>query len=138
MIDKMNAPKFTPGPWEAGRNPAMATVLDGHEGKAIYPSGGDHHIGWANIYDDEGKLDMETALANAALIAQCPSLYENEERNLESLRTLLHFVEMITKSCDMNPVMRITALSGIVDTKERIAETEQLLAKCRGEVKEYE
>lgn len=41
----MSERKFTQGPWEAGCNPAMATVLDGHEGKAIYPKEGNHHIG---------------------------------------------------------------------------------------------
>lgn len=81
--------KFTPGPWEAGRNPAMATVLDDQEGKAIYQKGKDgcHHIGWANIHDDEGKLDMETAIANAALIAASPEMYALLSNILNDLET---------------------------------------------------
>lgn len=79
--------KFTPGPWKAGRNPAMATVLDDHEGKAIYSRGGGHHIAWANIHDDEGKLDMDTALANAALIAAAPEMYALLSNILNDLET---------------------------------------------------
>lgn len=74
MTDK--EPKFTPGPWEPGRSPAMATVLDGHEGKAIYPKGANRHIAWANVYDEEGELCMDEALANAALIAAAPMMYD--------------------------------------------------------------
>ena len=63
---------FTPGPWKAGKNPCMTTVLDGHEGKAIYPKESSYHIAWANAENSDGDLDIETALANAALIAAAP------------------------------------------------------------------
>lgn len=101
--------KFTPGPWEAGRNPAMATVLDNREGKAIYQKGkgGCRHIGWANIHDDEGKLDMDTALANAALIAAAPEMYALLDRLSHAL-----FAE---------------------DADEWAYEIKSLLAKARGE-----
>ena len=109
--------KFTPGPWEAGSNPAMATVLDDQEGKAIYQKGkgGCHHIGWANIHDDEGKLDMETALANAALIAAAPEMYEMLERILEDV----HW-----------------DLIAVTDRGSTFCAIVQLLAKARGEVAE--
>lgn len=71
----MGKPKFTEGPWRAGKNPCMTTVLDEHEGKAIYPEEGNHHIAWANALTDDGDLDMDTALANAALIAAAPEMY---------------------------------------------------------------
>lgn len=71
----MSETKFTPGPWRAGRNPAMATVLDGHEGKAIYPKDSYRHIAWANVFDEDGEFCMDEALANAALIAAAPEMY---------------------------------------------------------------
>lgn len=70
-----NKTKFSKGPWRAGKNPYMTTVLSGQEGKAIYPEDGSHHIAWANAYTEEGKIDMVTALANAALIAAAPDMY---------------------------------------------------------------
>ena len=72
----MTEPKFTQEPWVAGTNPCMTTVLDGHEGKAIYPKDGSNHIAWANAENEDGEIDMQTALANAALIAAAPELYE--------------------------------------------------------------
>lgn len=71
----MGKPKFTEGPWRAGKNPCMTTVLDEHEGKAIYPEEGCHHIAWANALTEDGDLAMDTALANAALIAAAPEMY---------------------------------------------------------------
>ena len=72
----MSETKFTPGPWKAGKNPCMTTILDGHEGKAIYPKESSYHIAWANAENSNGDLDIETALANAALIAAAPELYD--------------------------------------------------------------
>ena len=72
----MSKPKFTPGPWKAGKNACMTTVLDGHEGKTIYPKGSSYHIAWANAENSNGDLDIETALANAALIAAAPEMYK--------------------------------------------------------------
>ena len=71
----MGKPKFTEGPWRAGKNPCMTTVLNEHEGKAIYPEEGCHHIAWANALTEDGDLAMDTALANAALIAAAPEMY---------------------------------------------------------------
>jgi hypothetical protein len=67
---------FTPGPWKAGKNACMTTVLDGHEGKTIYLKGSSYHIAWANAENSNGDLDFETALANAALIAAAPDMYD--------------------------------------------------------------
>ena len=72
----MNKTLFTPGPWEAGKNPCMTTILDGYEGKTVYPKESNHHIAWANAENSDGDLDIETALANAALIAAAPEMYE--------------------------------------------------------------
>lgn len=71
----MNEPKFTSGPWKAGKNPYMTTILDGHEVKAIYPDESSYHIAWANAENSDGDLDIETALANAALISAAPEMY---------------------------------------------------------------
>lgn len=136
--------KFTPGPWEAGRNPAMATVLDDQEGKAIYlqGKGGCHHIAWANIHDDEGKLDMEAALANAALIAVAPELYANENANLEVLKNLTVVYEemenLVATDADvqnvLGPQVTTDVVHGIViRLRQRIEATEKILAKARGE-----
>ncbi len=145
MENKENTqPKFTPGPWEAGSNPAMATVLDDQEGKAIYQKGkgGCHHIGWANIHDDEGKLDMETALANAALIAAAPELYANEKTNLEVLKNLTVVYEemenLVATDADvqnvLGPQVTVDVVHGIViRLRQRIEATEKILAKARGE-----
>lgn len=84
----MSEPKFTKGPWRAGKNPCMTTVLDEHEGKAIYPEEGHHHIAWANALTEDGDLAMDTALANAALIAAAPELYE-----------FAHFFETFAGQC---------------------------------------
>ena len=78
----MSNEKFTKGPWEAGCNPIMATMLDGKEGKTIYPEDGTYHIAWANIHNEDGELDMETALANARLIAAAPEMHALLERIL--------------------------------------------------------
>jgi len=74
--------KFTPGPWKAGKNPYMTTILDGYEGKAIYMDDPNipHHIAWANAENYEGDLDVETALANATLIATAPEMFKELER----------------------------------------------------------
>ena len=76
----MKKPKFTPGPWKAGKNPFTTTILDGHEGKAIYPKESNYHIAWANAENSNGDLDIETALANARLIAAAPELYDALEK----------------------------------------------------------
>ena len=76
----MSEPKFTPGPWEPGRNTAFSTVLDNYEGKAIYPKVGNHHIAWANVATEDGEVDMEMACANAALIAAAPEMFALLER----------------------------------------------------------
>ena len=72
----MSKLKFTPGPWKAGKNPYITTILDGHEGKAIYPKEGSCHIAWANAENSNGDFDIKTALANAALIAAAPEMYK--------------------------------------------------------------
>ena len=71
----MNQTKFTPGPWKSGKNPCMTTVLDGYEGKAIYSKNGSYHIAWANAENEDGEIDIQTALANANLIAAAPEMY---------------------------------------------------------------
>lgn len=65
--------RWTPGKWEAGKNPAMATILDGCEGKPIYV--GDWQIGWANIEDKNGNVDIEGAIHNASIMSAAPELY---------------------------------------------------------------
>lgn len=73
---KKRTERFTPGPWKPGLNKAFSTVLDGYEGKAIYPSKGNNHIAWANIAKGNGHIDMEMAVANARLIAAAPEMYD--------------------------------------------------------------
>lgn len=51
----------------------MATLLDGYEGKPIYV--GTRHIGWANIEDKNGNVDIEGAIHNATIMAKAPELY---------------------------------------------------------------
>lgn len=113
-------PKFTPGPWVPGRNPAMATILYGHEGKAIYPKDSNHHIAWANVFDEEGELCMNEALANAALIAAAPEMY--------ALLKLVHddAFETLNEAGD----------AIIVISPDLIERINLLLAKARGEVVE--
>ena len=132
----MSKPNFTPGPWQVhdktyGEHRLISVVSDSPmviiaNMPKRYDKLGDE---W------EKAFNIDEVAANAALIAECPALYENEERNLRELTTILHFLELVTKNCEMNIVMRITALGGIVEIKERIKTTEQLLSKCRGEEK---
>ena len=84
--------KFTPGPWHAGRNPAFTTVLDGHEGKAIYV--GNHHIAWANAFDEENVLRIDNAVANAALIAAAPEMYNALKMACEDCEKLSNWEDM--------------------------------------------
>lgn len=106
--------KFTPGPWKAGKNPCMTTVLDGHEGKAIYMDepNDPHHIAWANAENTEGELDIETALANATLIATAPEMFNMLEK----------FVE-ITETSDVVPLVFF----------EHASRVKKILRKARGE-----
>lgn len=76
---------FTPGPWEAGKNPCMTTILDGHEGKAIYSKESSYCIAWANAENADGDLDIETALANARVIAAAPDLLHALEHAAHTL-----------------------------------------------------
>ena len=65
---------ISPAPWEAGKNPAIADVLDGYEGKCIYANGDVNttpYVGWANVVNGNTKL----AIRNAHLIAAAPKLY---------------------------------------------------------------
>ena len=112
----MNESKFTKGPWKAGKNPYMTTVLDGHEGKAIYQDdeNNPHHLAWANAENADGDLDMETALANASLIAAAPEMYE-------MLKSLLDDCEICT-ACAHYP--------GEITPRQQI---EAVLKKARGE-----
>lgn len=72
------------------------------------------------------------ASANAALIAQCPSLYANEERNLNALKKLLAYYETIDLDRHSEDC-RMVANGIMSDLKDLIETTEKLLAKCRGE-----
>lgn len=87
----MSKTKFTPGPWEAGKNPCMTTVLDGKEGKTIYPKGSFYHIAWTNAENSDGDFDIKTALANASLIAAAPEMYEQLDFFLDYIKK--HFPE---------------------------------------------
>ena len=100
--------KFTPGPWKAGKNPYMTTVLDGHEGKAIYMDepNDPHHIAWANAENTEGELDIETALANATLIAAAPELYEACRFHCETRCKMRNLNKNVCKNCLFGKALR--------------------------------
>lgn len=113
-------PKFTPGPWK------YANDTDFPEIQNTDPCNP------CEVCYIDDRTDEQEAAANAALIAQCPSLYENEERNLKALKKLLGYYENI----DLNrhsEECRMVANGIMSDLKDLIVTTEKLLAKCRGE-----
>lgn len=65
--------KFTPGPWEAGKNPYMCDLVEDY-GKSIYV--GNDSIAWAKVKNPNSKKAIQKAIANAALIAAAPEMYE--------------------------------------------------------------
>ena len=108
---------FTPGPWSAGRNPAFTTVLDGQEGKAIYNSD-NYHVAWANAFDGD-VLRIDTAIANAALIAAAPEMYAELKDLLDAMEAGLF--PQAAPGVDYPSVM------------EKKWELRKLLKKARGE-----
>lgn len=66
----MDKPKFTKGPWQAGR-PDMATLVDGAKSKWIYA--GDTYCAIASGADID---DWYEVMANAHLIAAAPEMYD--------------------------------------------------------------
>jgi hypothetical protein len=112
--------QFTPGPWKYG--------VDELGAACVYVPQND---GVDAILYMEPKGGWED-YANSWLIAQCPSLYANEERNLNALKKLLAYYETI----DLNrhsEDCRMVANGIMGDLRDLIETTEQLLAKCRGE-----
>ena len=55
---------FTPGPWEFEAEPVMGVFVHDAEGTV------------AEIMCDQTRIDDRTAIANARLIAECPTMYE--------------------------------------------------------------
>ena len=110
----------------------MTTVLDGHEGKAIYPEEGSHHIAWANALTDDGELDMETALANAALIAAAPAMYELLEHWLhEAHRSMRgHFSRWIRSGLNRESLLCSKETQKAI---EMIRQTKRLLKQINGD-----
>ena len=113
----MSETKFTKGPWEPGRNPAFSTILDGYEGKAIYPKGENHHIAWANVFNADGELTMETALANAALMAAAPEMFA--------------LLERVVALSDDNNIYPMIPLGRVIE--DIVEDAKKVLKKARGE-----
>ena len=138
-MTKNNDPKFTPGPWKFVRvQPEIDTFAIRTMNDDTLAAVGVSPVGWR-----EGK-----DIANAALLAVAPEMYENESRNLEMLVFMRERYEdilrVITQDPDARAVVELanigTAhLAKLVDIinhlSERIKQTEKLLAKARGEAK---
>lgn len=124
----MSTPSFTKGPWYVNCQ------------ESIYCDKYKHHF-IANTYRMycEGNTDEEEiireAKANASLIATSPELYASEEKNLEFLkRTLSSYQEFAKLVKQEHPRVEIKDIELIVQQiEQRIAETDQLLKKARGE-----
>lgn len=133
-------PKFTPRPWKVHRKEFHKMGID-FTSVSIHsdnsPIGLIAKMPFQNefllIKEYKEKFSQEEIDANAALIAQCPSLYANEERNLGTMRKDIHLLETIAKVCDLNPIVHLTVMAAIGEHQGRVETTEKLLAKCRGE-----
>lgn len=108
--------RFTPGPWKVGNYTDFIEISrdSPDEIKEV-------------CYIDDWADEQEAA-ANATLIAQSPSLYANEEISCYVMSQALDFIQRrLTKQDNLLIIEML---------KRQIETTEQLLAKCRGEVKD--
>lgn len=119
--------KFTPGPWRVrdktyGKYRFLTVVNDASPMVIIANMPSLHDIPlreWKNAYD------IDEVAANAALIAQSPSLYANEETSCYVMSQALDFIQRrLTKQDNLLIIEML---------KRQIKTTEKLLAKCRGE-----
>lgn len=114
--------QFTPGPWKYG--------IDELGAACVYVPQND---GVDAILYMEPKGGWED-YANSWLIAQCPSLYKDEEDKLVHLKTLRNHVLSLTGR--IPPIPMVTPEFTMKYIDQIIADTEQLLAKARGEEEE--
>lgn len=143
----MSETKFTPGPWEKRRK----TIGD-FTGISIF--GENCPIGliaklpfrneFALIREYKEKFSQEEVDANAQLISCSPDLYASEEKNLELLKIPYHAFQYMLALCKADVKMQTFVVDQLKvkfediekfakEYEERIAETEQLLKKARGE-----
>lgn len=147
----MTEPKFTPGPWRR----TITTVPNVTEGYDTSPDIVNLTIGDRNIqlaaFGMNSTAEMREffwkMVANADLMAASPELYDNDEKNLKLLKTILKCYEDVEKLMlidkDVQAAIQNENIKGIMmpevvhliteDLKTRIAETERVLAKARGE-----
>jgi hypothetical protein len=119
----MNKPKFSPAPWHESDDISDPCYIVGSNGRAICS------IKYHEPYDE--------AEANAQLIACAPSFYEDEEKKLVFLRTLKNSILPAIRKLpglyfEVSEMLNVSVQS--IDII--IRETEELLAKARGEVTE--
>lgn len=126
----MSKPMFTKGTWHVGTGKYKGGVVDDNDELVCDPSGGH--------YEDE-------AIANAQLISCAPDLYASEAKNLDILKRILASYQDLAQlmQTDDDVQLAVNAYPGLEIThnvqcviqqlEERIAETEQLLKKARGE-----
>lgn len=135
----MSEPKFTPGPWFINQRHSIVRIRENETDQWRRQ----HPFCVATMVDGDSEIEE----ANANLIAASPELYDNEEKNLTLLKTILKCYEDVEKLMlidkDVQAAIQNETIKGIMmpevmhliteDLKTRITETERVLAKARGD-----
>lgn len=148
----MSGTKFTPRPWKRTIT-TVPSVAEGYDisSDIVNLTIGDRNIPLAAIGINSTAETREffgEMVANADLMAAAPEMYESAAGNLETMKMMLECYEnveqlMLTdedvqqaiKDKSINGLWTYDAVHEIIDDlKSRIAETERVLAKARGEV----
>ena len=115
--------KFTPGPWKASEN---------HD--EVYGDGSwfqTEDFSVINVKGDYISSDISSR-ENMYLIAQAPSLYTDERKNVKFLGGLRDFFASMVED-PPTPDFAEAAQIWVEEINRRMAETTELLAKARGE-----
>lgn len=121
----MNEPKFTKGPWKVSDVCGLA-MFDNPKDYYQYIQTNDDVIGlvWGRVGDRE---------ANAQLISCSPDFYQNATDEIVHLQTLKNQICCLLRP-KKDTVVTLDFVLKYID--EIIGDTENLLAKARGEVQE--
>ena len=126
----MSKEKFTPGPWKADwkEHPILFPFIWQENGYAIVKMCGKPNEQLAGTTIQVGSLadyaEPEKVLANAALIAAAPDMYEFGETTAEVLQLLISYLG--PKASGLNAEIKRLA-------EERISEWKKIEEKARGE-----
>lgn len=129
----MTEPKFTPGPWRSNN-----VIHEDLSGECYTEFGVECVETRRGICGICGADSEEEMLANASLLATAPDFYEDEEKKLAYLKILKGNILSIGNKLKMSNTltrdMEMTFKVAVQSIDIIIRETEELLAKARGEV----